>query len=253
MAAMYEVPFPALDPILPPFFPSDHNLVLSPRVISHFEDIGPTYQEPPPLDLPSLGLSEPIASILTSVQHISQLTTSTNAAYPSAATHLVILTRLMFLLSHLLSLPPITASFFPNPESSGAQISALVTESARYAILLHVFTPWRGLPPDGTLTINHLLHQMISSLKALLSHPDYANNILLLWIFATGGVSALNMPERSWFVSHLADMTQEMEIGTWEEMKACVSRGIWHERLVGRAHRKLWDEIEIKKKVLEEA
>ena len=241
--AIYEVPFPEVDPVLPPFFPSDHGL----QVVSHFQDLGPAYEHPPPLYLVSLGLTPPIATILNSVQHVSQLVPKWNS-YPTAATHLVMLTRMCTLLSHLLSLPPITALSFPNPESSASQISALVSESARFAICLHVITAWRGLPPDGTLTINHLMHQLIASLIVLMSTQGYSYNIILLWIVAVGGVSALNMPERGWFVSHLADMTEQTGIENWADMKACISRGIWHERLVGKSHKKLWDVVEAKRK-----
>jgi hypothetical protein len=245
VVAIYEVPFPEIDPVLPPFFPGDHGL----QVISHFQDFGPTYEHPPPLDLISLGLTPPIATILNSVQHVSQLVPTWHG-YPTASTHLVMLTRMCTILSHLLSLPPITALSFPDPGSEFSQISALVSESARFAIVLHVVTAWRGLPPDGTLTINHLMHQLIACLKALLSIPGHSNNCLLLWIVSVGGVSALNMPERAWFVSHLAEMTEDMGIENWDEMKACVSRGIWHERLVGKSHKNLWNEVEGKRRVL---
>lgn len=244
-AATYEVSFPDVDPVLPSFFPADHGL----QVASHFQDFGPTYEHPPPLDLVSLDITPPIATILNSIQHVSQLVPSWNG-YPTAATHLVMLTRMCTLLSHLLSLPPITPLSFPNPESINSRISALVSESARFAICLHVFTAWRGLPPDGTLTINHLMHQLIASLKALMSTQGYSNNIIQLWIVATGGVAALNMPERAWFVSHLADMTEQMGIENWKDMKACASRGIWHERLLGKSHKQLWVEVEAKRKTM---
>jgi len=151
VVAHYEVPFPSLDPLLPPFFPSDHNLRHSPPqlVTSHFQDIDPSHSNLPPLDLVSLGVTQPIATILA-VQHVSRLVPAFNS-YPTAATNLIILTRMCTLLSHLLSLPSI------KPISEDNQHYTLISESSRFAILLHVFTPWRGLQPDGTLTINHLL------------------------------------------------------------------------------------------------
>jgi len=86
-------------------------------------------------------------------------------------------------------------------------------------------------------------------LKTLFSFGEQQsiNNELVLWIFATGGVASLNMPERTWFVSHLAEMTEQMGIETWEEMKGNVSRGNWHERLCGRVHKKLWNEVAARK------
>jgi hypothetical protein len=243
VVATYEVPFPVIDPILPPFFPIDHGLEL----VSHFQDFGPARSIPPPLDLVALGVTSPIATILDSVQHVSQLVPSWNM-YPAASTHLVMLTRMCTLLSHLLSLPPITPLSSPTLEPEHARSSALVSESVRYAILLHVFTAWRGLPPDGTLTINHLMHQLIDCVKEIFAMPGKVDDCLLLWILAVGGVSALDVPERKWFVSHLADMTDEMGIENWEDMKAHVSRVIWHERLAGRSYRKLWEEVDARRR-----
>ena len=233
VVASCEVKFPSLDPTLPPFFPANHNLTLP---ISHFEDMGPAHDESPRLDPVSLGLAEPMASIMNSVQHVSQLV-PTHYSYPSAETSGVILTRMCTLLSHLLSLPPICAS------SSQDQFSALITETARFAILIHVFTPWRGLPPDGTIAINSILHQLTTSLRTVTSTCEDTNNALVLWMFAVGGVSAVGMPERIWFVNHLAEMTKNMEILTWMEFKGAVSRCIWHEKLYVGAYEKLWDEI----------
>lgn len=238
MVASCEVQFPSLDPTLPPFFPADHNLTLP---ISHFEDMGPSHNEPPRLNFVSLGLAEPMASIMNSVQHVSQLV-PTHYAYPSAENSGVILTRMCTLLSHLLSIPSICAS------SSQDKFSALVTETARFAILIHVFTPWRGLPPDGTIAINSILHQLMTSLKLITSTFEDINNALVLWMFAVGGVSSVGMPERIWFVNHLAEMTTKMGIITWEEFKAAVSRCIWHEKLYIRAYEKVWDEIAEKRK-----
>jgi hypothetical protein len=247
VVAHYEVQFPSLDLIFPPFFPSDHNLRDSPLqlVTSHFQDIDPSHPTPPQIDLVSLGVAQPIATILTSVQHISQLV-PTFDSYPTASTNLVILTRMCTLLSHLLSLPPI------RPTSDEDQHSALISESVRFAILLHVFTPWRGLQPDGTLTINHLLHRLIAYIHALHSNSINTNNDLLLWIFAVGGIASANMPERVWFVGHLAEMMREMGIERWEEMKVRVIRGgIWHERLYRRTMKELWDEVVMQGKILD--
>lgn len=238
MASSCEVPFPPLDPTLPPFFPAEHNLTI---ITSHFEDIGPIYDEPPALDLVSLGLAEPIVSIMNSVQHVSQLV-PTHDAYPTAETSDIVLTRMCALVSHLLSLPHITAS---SPEG---ELSALITESARLATLLHVLTPWRGLPPDGTIAINHILYQLMSSLKSISLRNEDTNNALVLWMFAVGGVSSVGMPERTWFVNHLAEMIEDMRITNWEAWKAAVSRCIWHERLYVRAYEKLWAEIVEKRK-----
>jgi hypothetical protein len=45
-------------------------------------------------------------------------------------------------------------------------------------------------------------------------------------------------------------MMEDMGIGNSVEMKACVSRRIWHDRLLGRSHKMLWDEVEAKRTAL---
>lgn len=241
--AMYEVPYPELDPYLPAFVPGEYGLRTP--VLSLFQDIGPVDVELPDLDLVALGVDPSIEVVVRSIQHVSQLV-PTSTAYPTASTSLVILTRMCTLLSHLLSLPRPRV-----PSETDASYSAMISESVRFATLLHVFTPWRGLPPDGTLTINHLLHQLMTTLSTLLSHPTTQSNALLLWILTKGGVSATDMSERAWFVSHLVEMTEEMDIGSWEAMKSHVRRVIWHERLCENSHRKLWEEVMAKRKELE--
>lgn len=243
--AVYEVPYPDLDPQLPAFIPGEHGLGIP--VVSIFQDFGPEHVDPmPPLDLAALGVSPSIAVVVRSIQHVSQLV-PTSAAYPTASTSLVILTRMCTLLSHLLSLPQIRGS-----QATDLPHSALLSESIRFATLLHVFTPWRGLPPDGTLTINHLLHQLMTTLTEVLQSGSSRSSTSLLWVLSVGGVSAANMPERVWFASHLVEMTAEMNIGRWETMKSHVRRVIWHERLCENPHRKLWEEVMAKRRELEE-
>jgi hypothetical protein len=248
VVSICETPFPPLDPVLPPFFPAEHNLTTSPpSVISHFDDMGPLHEEPAPVDLISLGVEERIAAIINSLQHVSQLVPTHNS-YPTANTSMIMLTRICTLLSHLLSLPPMVPDSMPL-SPVGVELSAMITEAARFASLLHILTPWRGLPPDGTIAINHILHQLITSLKSITSTGSSAdvNNVLVLWMFAVGGVCSLNMPERTWFVNHLVEMTEEMGIQSWETWKASVTRCIWHERLYVRAYRKLWEEVAAKR------
>lgn len=241
--AIYEAPYPVLDPELPAFVPGEYGLAIP--VVSIFQDLGTMNAEPPQLDLDTLGVAPSIAVVVRSIQHVSQLV-PTNSTYPTASTSLIILTRMCTLLSHLLSLPRIRRSM-----EEGLSYSTLLSESVRFGTLLHVFTPWRGLPPDGTLTINQLLHQLMTTLSILLAYPTTRGNTLLLWVFSVGGVSAANMPERAWFVSHLVEMTDEMNIDSWENMKSHVRQVIWHERLCENSHRKLWEEVTAKRKELE--
>lgn len=262
VAAMYEIPYPAFDRNLPAFVPHEHNLHLprSPEPLhfhSHFSDIDPSplvsaapQSKDLSIDFTALGLAHPIASVLTSIQHVSHLV-PTNEAYPTAATSSVVLTRMCTLLSHLLSLTP------PDPKSSFADSGAvrppyLLSECTRLALLLHVFTPWRGLPPDGTLSMNLLLYQLITALKEFLSRADFENNVLVLWIFAAGGVAAGGMPERKWFVGHLVEMNEDLGINDWETWKGYLRSIVWHDNLCGPKYKTLWEEVEKKRQEFEE-
>ncbi|KAM3085842.1 hypothetical protein ACMFMG_002900 [Clarireedia jacksonii] len=239
--AVYELPYPCFDPILPEFYPSDHNLSLieNARIHSYFHDVAPDLHNPTSITMHTsdFGLIEPIATARYSIQHISHLVPK-HSSYPTASTSLVILTRICTILSHLLSL----ARIAPLPASADSQ--SLMAEATRLAILLHIFIPWRGLPPDVTLTINHILHQLIANLRLLLSESSPAfDRVLMLWVLSVGGVAADGVPERGWFVSHLADQTNDLGIQSWKEMKGNISSVVWHETLCEDVHRRLWEEV----------
>ncbi|PVH89119.1 hypothetical protein DL98DRAFT_96548 [Cadophora sp. DSE1049] len=276
VVAMYEIPYPGFDNTLPPFAPHEYNLHIPiPHepldVHSHFSDIDPSIgasrsvsasrstdiNEKSNVDLLALGLAFPIAAVLTSIQHVSHLV-PTNEAYPTAATSSVVLTRMCTLLSHLLSIrlhsQELQSHMVADAGTTEFQPSHsyLVSECTRLALLLHVFTPWRGLPPDVTLSMNILLHQLITSLQKLLQSLEFENNVLVLWIFAAGGVVAAGMPERKWFVGHLVEIVQQMgvnDLETWKMYLKCI---VWHENLCGRNYRALWEEVDGKRKEFEE-
>jgi hypothetical protein len=258
VVAMYEVPYPAFDHILPPLAPYDHSFHTCPpelqEVGSHFSDLDLSPTAVLDIDLPGLGLDPDIASVLTLIQNLSHLV-PTNKAYPSASSSLAISTRLCTLLSHLLSLcradlqaqaPSNTAVV----DVDGVDFSQQISECTRLALLLHVFTPWRGLPPDGTLSITLLLHQLLASLRVLISHPSFKPNVLTLWLFAAGAVAASSVPERSWVTGHLVQLTEELGIDSWETWKGELRRVMWHELLCAPKYRLLWEEVDGKRKVL---
>lgn len=110
--------------------------------------------------------------------------------------------------------------------------------------LLYIFAPWRGLPPDGQSSVNQLVRKLIASLEDLLINPLTTKNVLVLWIFSAGGVAATENPsERKWFVDHLREMTDEMGILEWKDMKAALMQGIWHEQLCKQPYPALWEEV----------
>ncbi|KAJ5054216.1 uncharacterized protein L3040_000497 [Drepanopeziza brunnea f. sp. 'multigermtubi'] len=258
VVAMYEVPYPAFDRVLPPLAPYDHGFHICPpelrEVRSHCSDLEPSPTAVLDIDLPGLGLDPNIASVLTSIQNLSHLV-PTQEAYPSASSSLAILTRMCTLLSHLLSLcrADLQAKAPSNTavaDVDGVDFSQQLSECTRLALLLHVFTPWRGLPPDGTLSITLLLHQLLASLRILISHPSFKPNVLSLWLFAAGAVAASSMPERGWVTGHLVQLTEELGIDSWETWKGELRRVMWHEQLCAPRYKLLWEEVDDKRKVL---
>jgi hypothetical protein len=59
------------------------------------------------------------------------------------------------------------------------------------------------------------------------------------------------MLERTWFVGHLAAVTEDMEVNDWAMMKGWSVRVIWHEKLCEVPHRRLWGEVRSKRRELE--
>jgi len=153
----------------------------------------------------------------------------------------------MSLLSYLLSLPHLI---------SFNEYFRLLSESTRYATLLHVFAPWRGLPPDATLAISHLLHRLISFLQPLLvlqledqrameGEMQSEISTLIFWIVAVGGIAAKGAPERKWFAGRLKDMCDELGVKVWNDWQEIVQRAIWHDILCKPLHKQLWNEVQL--------
>lgn len=81
-----------------------------------------------------------------------------------------------------------------------------------------LFTPISAYFPSPTLLLNLLVRDLKASLT-LLIRATGTNSHLLLWLLAVGGVTAHSMPERTWFVGHLAVVVNDLAIETWEDMR----------------------------------
>jgi hypothetical protein len=168
--------------------------------------------------------------------------------YTSVDECLSALTFVCNTIKRVLSMP-----FLPNthflPTISCPPNSTSISEACRFAIALHVMTPWRGLRPDPILVINDLVHRLKSCLPPLLSST--LSNELLLWLLFTGGVSALGTPERSWFVKYLVTVVGDLGLERWEDVRVVLKKVIWHEILCERSYSGLWEEARAWKEDLE--
>lgn len=190
-----------------------------------------TYGSTPQLDLVAFGVNPHIASIIYDVKYLSQRFIR-HTDYAAAEECLSALTFVCNTLQRVLSIP-----FRPSTSDPAASMS----EAARFAVALHIMTPWRGLRPDPALVIHDLLHRLKGCLGPILASAP--PNELVLWLLFTGGVSALGTPERPWFAKHLVTVVGDLALRQWEEVRGCLMKVIWHEILCERTYRKLWEEV----------
>ncbi|KAI7493322.1 hypothetical protein KC367_g8643 [Hortaea werneckii] len=130
------------------------------------------------------------------------------------------------------------------PRASDAGEPGLA-QSCRIASCLHLFTPMSGYFPDPTLMLHALVRDLKASLTRLL-HAKSSHSHLLLWLLSVGGVTAHSMPERSWFVGHLSVIVTDLNIRTWEDMRAHIVALALHDQFCDINSFALWQEVEQK-------
>ncbi|KAI7212082.1 hypothetical protein KC333_g7315 [Hortaea werneckii] len=117
-----------------------------------------------------------------------------------------------------------------------------LAQSCRIASCLHLFTPMSGYFPDPTLMLHALVRDLKASLTRLL-HAKSSRLHLLLWLLSVGGVTAHSMPERSWFVGHLSVIVTDLNIRTWEDMRAHLVALALHDQFCDTNSLALWQEV----------
>jgi hypothetical protein len=186
-------------------------------------------------DLESLGVEKPIAGIIHDIRIISKRVT-THLAYNSVEESLSLL---IYVCSSLH-----TALTYECKATAGSS-TAIITNLCRYAVALHLLTPWKGLKPNSSFAVNIIAHKMKTSLAQIVIQTP--SDDLLLWLLFTGGVAVIGMPEREWFVGHLVKAIDDRGIKQWDKMQKCLEKLIWHQRLNAETHEMLWNEAKGKK------
>jgi hypothetical protein len=176
------------------------------------------------------GVNHNFAACLRNIRLLAA-TYQTAADCENTEKYLSILTFLCSTMQRILSLPPVEP---PNSQEY------FLAEACRWTAALHVFSQWAGHQPDPILMISKARHKAKEALTPLMI--EGGGNPVLLWLLAAGGVGALGSPERRWFVAHLAAMVSEMEIRSWEEMRALLKMVVWHNLQDEPTHRLLWEE-----------
>ncbi|KAJ5929817.1 hypothetical protein N7454_006767 [Penicillium verhagenii] len=66
----------------------------------------------------------------------------------------------------------------------------------------------------------------------------------LIWILTLGGIAAFGSPDRSFFVSSLADVARHSNIRSWSGIQLALDEMLWHEGAGEKAGRDIWREVE---------
>lgn len=77
-------------------------------------------------------------------------------------------------------------------------------------------------------------------------HLPYAaaeSGVVLLWSLVIGGIAAINMVERSWFVLALHELALGMGICRWKEARALAKSMLWLDFACNSAGERLWYEV----------
>lgn len=66
---------------------------------------------------------------------------------------------------------------------------------------------------------------------------------LLLWLMFLGGITALNDPNKSWFVAHLREAATELRIYSWDGAKLVSVKFLWVQYIHEGPFLNLWNEV----------
>lgn len=186
----------------------------------------------PCIDLKAHGVDNEYADIMLNIRMMAK-TYQTADDCRSTGEYQAVLTFLTSTLQRLLSLPlPQT------PETYEGRITA----ACRYALIVHVFAQWCGHDPDPHLMVSLAQHELLTVLRPLMEHR--VSNTLLVWLLSVGGTAPIGLAERKWFIGHLADVTEDLGIKTWLDMRSRLKQVIWHNHQDEEMHKGLWDEVE---------
>lgn len=106
-----------------------------------------------------------------------------------------------------------------------AQSDIILSETCRLALLIYLKPvlccrmPYNDLL--GKLKTCH------DSIKASVDTNRREIAELLLWLMFLGGITALNDPNKSWFVAHLREAATELGIYSWDGAKLVLVKFLW--------------------------
>ncbi|KAK2776983.1 hypothetical protein FQN53_002449 [Emmonsiellopsis sp. PD_33] len=122
-----------------------------------------------------------------------------------------------------------------------------VYETARLAALTYNIGVLFPLPPM-TAPFERLVPLLKSALEQALTSVNWAASVratqLLLWVLVVGGIAAMGMGERGWFVGVLRRVVRQVGVVGWEGLKGWVGGIMWLECACDPGGKDLWREVE---------
>ncbi|KAJ5631841.1 uncharacterized protein N7484_011941 [Penicillium longicatenatum] len=143
----------------------------------------------------------------------------------------------------LLTLVPSQAiiSYFSHP-TQGTTYEACRLAGLIFGVGVIFPIPQQNSPLQGLA--KRLCTAILQPTAAVLwSHPS--TRVPLIWILILGGIAASGSPDRSFFVSSLADIVRRNNVRSWTEIRLSLDKMLWHEGACEKAGRKLWCEVDI--------
>jgi hypothetical protein len=207
----------------------------------------------PGLDFEAFGVASEFAELMLNIRMLAKTFRTANDC-ASAREYQEVLTFLTSTMQKVLSLP------LPDPDlllgalghSLGfGAYESIITSACRHALVIHVFAQSSDQQPSPLLLVLTAQHDLLRSLSSLFNqYPSTRGHTasvrstnLVLWLLSVGATAPYCPAQHKWFVSRLADTAADLDIHSWDEMKASLQQVIWHEYQDDKQHRDIWEEV----------
>jgi hypothetical protein len=97
-----------------------------------------------------------------------------------------------------------------------------------------------------SLLVTFPVHYTVAPFKELVMQLIVAlagwdgNDYMLLWVLTIGGIGAMGLDERAWFMTSLQVTATRVGIRTWIEARNIMTKGLWHEATNDGDGQDLW-------------
>jgi len=99
-----------------------------------------------------------------------------------------------------------------------------------YSLLVTFPLPYNAAP----------FQRLVTQLKLALNEWDDDGGGKLLWVLAMGGIGAIGLDERDWFLHRFKEAVVRMEVKSWREARGIIKKGLWYEATNDNDGNDLW-------------